>query len=172
VNATVELAYQVPRIAALGDARSGTTVTPTSARAGEVHNQVPASAYVDIDVRAISERELRRVDAALRALRAVLPGASLHLDGRIDRGPLPADSSAALYDLAVRCAGEVGISVPGRAVAGGGSDGNFTAAAGLPTLDGLGAVGGNAHAEGEWLDAGHLAGRTALVAQMLQVLAR
>jgi glutamate carboxypeptidase len=171
VNATVELALQVPGIAALGDARSGTTVTPTSARAGEVHNQVPASAHVDIDVRAVSEQELRRVDDSLRGLRPVLPDASLHLDGGIDRGPLSAESSAALYDLAARCADDIGIPVPGRASAGGGSDGNFTAGAGLPTLDGLGAVGGNAHAEGEWMDARHLAGRTALVARMLQVLA-
>lgn len=172
LNATVELAHQVPRIVALGDAVNGTTVTPTSARAGEVHNQVPASAHVDIDVRAVSERELRRVDEALRALCPEMPGVSLSLDGGIDRGPLSAESSAALYDLAARSAHEIGIPVPGRALAGGGSDGNFTAADGLPTLDGLGAVGGNAHAEGEWLDARHLAGRTALVARMLQVLAR
>jgi glutamate carboxypeptidase len=170
VNATVELAHQVPGIVALGDADRGTSVTPTTARAGEVHNQVPGSARLDIDVRATTEEELRRVDEALRALSPVLPGASLQLDGGIDRGPLRPERSDALYELARRCATEIGIPVPGRAYAGGASDGNFTANAGVPTLDGLGAVGGNAHAEGEWMSCGHLAGRTALVARMLEVL--
>jgi len=170
VNALVELAAQVTSIHGLQDAVAGTTVTPTVATAGTTTNTVPATAEVSVDVRAWSAEEQTRVDSALRALTPRLPGASLELLGGVNRPPLEAVASAPLMRLAARCAAELGIDLPpGRAV-GGGSDGNFTAALGVPTLDGIGAVGHGAHAAGERAFVPALTDRAALVARLLQEL--
>ncbi|MFW3172656.1 M20 family metallopeptidase [Geodermatophilus sp. CPCC 206100] len=170
VNALVELAAQVAALAALGDPAAGTTVTPTVARAGTTTNTVPATAETALDVRAWTAAEQQRVDDALRALTPTLDGAALQLLGGVNRPPLEAAASTALMALAARCAAELGFALPdGRAV-GGGSDGNFTAGIGVPTLDGLGAVGAGAHARGERVSVPALAERTALVARLLQVL--
>lgn len=170
VNALVELAGQIGTITALQDDAAGTTVTPTVAKAGTTTNTVPASAEVAVDVRAWTAGEQDRVHAALRALTPLLPGARLELHGGVNRPPLEAAASAALAELAVRCAGELGLDLPlGRAV-GGGSDGNFTAGLGVPTLDGMGAVGSGAHVRGERASVSALAERALLVARLLQYL--
>jgi glutamate carboxypeptidase len=170
VNALVELAAQVTAIHGLQDDAAGTTVTPTVATAGTTTNTVPSTAEVAVDVRAWTAEEQARVDAALRALVPRLPGASLELLGGVNRPPLEALASASLAQLAARCAVELGIDLPpGRAV-GGGSDGNFTAGLGVPTLDGMGAVGSGAHAPGERASVAALADRAVLVARLLQEL--
>jgi glutamate carboxypeptidase len=170
VNALVELAAQVTAIHAVQDEGRGTTVTPTVASAGTTTNTVPATAEVAVDVRAWTAEEQDRVDAALRALTPRLPGASLELLGGPNRPPLEAVASAPLMELAARCAAEMGVALPpGRAV-GGGSDGNFTAGLGVPTLDGMGAVGAGAHALGERASVSALADRAVLVARILQEL--
>lgn len=170
VNATVELARQVGTVAALADAGLGTTVTPTTARSGDVANQVPAWASLDVDVRASSMGELERVDRAIQALRATLPGALVRVEGGVDSGPLPREASAELFTLATRTADALGIGPLRERPAGGTSDGNHTAGIGVPTLDGLGGVGGNAHAEGEWIDITAVPERTALVFHLLRIL--
>jgi len=167
VNATVELAHQVARIVELGRPADGTTVTPTAARAGEVSNQVPAHASVAVDVRASSQDELIRVDRMMRGLRPVLDGAELSTSGGISCQPLNPEPARWLYELARRCCVELGLDEVGQASAGGTSDGNHTAAVGTPTLDGLGAVGGNAHAEGEWLEVSAMPDRAALLSRVL-----
>lgn len=170
VNAIVELAAQVPALGRLADGDRGTTVTPTVARAGTTTNTVPAAAEIALDVRAWTAAEQQRVDAGLRSLRPTLPGAALEVLGGVNRPPLEEAASTALMALASRCAADLGLSLPpGRAV-GGGSDGNFTAGLGVPTLDGMGAVGAGAHAVGERASVSALAERTALLTCLLRAL--
>jgi glutamate carboxypeptidase len=170
INATVELAHQVLAVTALADPALGTTVTPTLLSAGTSVNTVPAAGEFAIDVRASSAAEQQRVDSALRALRPVLPGATLTLSGAPNRPPMPESASAALFALAQQVAARLGQPALRGVAVGGGSDGNFTAGAGTPTLDGLGAVGGGAHAEHEHVLVAALAPRTALLAALVDEL--
>jgi glutamate carboxypeptidase len=144
----------------------GTTVTPTVASAGTTMNVVPEEASVQIDVRCATPDEQVRVDRAIRALARVLPGATLTVDGGPNRPPMPASSSAELFALACRLAP---FAVDGVEV-GGGSDGNFTAGVGTPTLDGLGAVGDGAHARHEWTDLAAMPARVDLVRGLVREL--
>lgn len=171
VNAAVEAAYQVLAVLAIGDSGAGTTVTPTRLRAGTTSNTVPASARFDVDVRILTAAEQDRVDAAMRGLRARLPGAAIELSGGPDRGPLPLSASQQLFERAARLAVDLGLDPLTSAVVGGVSDGNLAAAVGTPTLDGLGAVGGGAHADDEHVLVAELPHRirllSALVADLL-----
>ncbi|MBZ5739157.1 M20/M25/M40 family metallo-hydrolase [Nocardioides mangrovi] len=171
VNATLELAHQALAVAELGRPEAGTTVTPTVLAAGTTTNTVPAGGSFSVDVRATTLAEQERVDAAMRALSPVLPGAELVVTGGINRPPLAAADSAALYDRVRALAVRRGLPVPGSAAVGGASDGNFTAGVGTPTLDGLGAVGGGAHAADEHVLVDEIPSRTlllhALVADLL-----
>jgi glutamate carboxypeptidase len=170
VNATVELAHQVLRIAALTNLAAGTTVTPTLAHAGTTTNTVPAGARLAVDVRTRSVAEQRRVDDAIRELTAVLPGAVLDVTGGPNRAPLEAAASAVLFARARALAHSLGLPPLTAAAVGGASDGNLTAGTGTPTLDGLGAVGGGAHADDEHVLLEFLAGRTALLGALLAEL--
>ncbi|MEU9887421.1 M20 family metallopeptidase [Sphaerisporangium sp. NPDC051011] len=171
VNALVELAHVVLAVAALGDQEAGTTVTPTVARAGTTTNSVPDVAHVDVDVRAWRLEELHRVESGLSRIRASLPGASVELAGGVNRAPLERARSAGLLETARGVARAAGLPLLGEAAVGGGSDGNFTAALGVPTLDGLGPAGGGAHARHEWVDTRALGERAALVAGLIRALA-
>jgi glutamate carboxypeptidase len=163
VNATLELAHQALAVAALGDEAAGTTVTPTLARAGTTTNTVPAGGSFAVDVRVRSLAEQERVDEAMRALRPVLDEAVVSVLGGPNRPPLEAASSAALLARARGVAVRLGLAEPTAAAVGGASDGNFTAGVGTPTLDGLGAAGGGAHADDEHVLVSELPGRTALL---------
>jgi glutamate carboxypeptidase len=163
VNATLELAHQALAVAGLTDLAAGTTVTPTLARAGTTTNTVPAAGSIAVDVRVRSLVEQRRVDAAMRGLRPVLAGATVDVLGGPNRPPLEGASSAALLARARAVAVRLGLPEPTAAAVGGASDGNFTAGVGTPTLDGLGAAGGGAHADDEHVLADELPGRTALL---------
>jgi glutamate carboxypeptidase len=170
INALVGLAGVVRTIASLGDAGSGTTVTPTTAHAGTASNVVPAEAVVDVDVRTATDDESVRVDTAMHALRCDLDGATVRVIGGPNRPPMPTSSSARLHELARRLSGELGLGeLPGAHV-GGGSDGNFTAGVGTPTLDGLGAVGAGAHAEGEHVLIPAMPDRATLLAALIDEL--
>ncbi|MCU1587369.1 MAG: hypothetical protein JWN31_862 [Frankiales bacterium] len=171
-NAGVELARQVLGVLELADAAVGTTVTPTVMAAGTTTNTVPARAQVAIDVRACEPPEQERVDRALRALVATTPGTSLELLGGINRPPLAAASSADLLVLARKVAADLGMPALQDVAVGGGSDGNFTAGIGVPTLDGLGAVGDGAHAEGEHVLLAAMPERSALVRELVRELRR
>ncbi|MFE3684645.1 M20 family metallopeptidase [Streptomyces sp. NPDC059095] len=165
VNALLEAAHQVLDIAALGRPEIGTTVTPTVATAGTLDNVVPAHATVVVDVRVESAEEKARVEAAFAALGPHLAEARITVEGAIGRPPMPEAASAELFALARQLApGIEGVAV------GGGSDGNFTAALGVPTLDGLGAVGGGAHADHEYLLVDTMAERANLVTGLVTAL--
>ncbi len=163
VNAGLELAHQLLSLAAVADPLAGTTVTPTLLAAGSTTNTVPATATAALDVRAATEAEQLRVDETLHAAKPVLAGARLELRGGPNRPPLPATASADLVARARRLADALGLSPLHDVAVGGGSDGNFTAGVGVPTLDGLGAVGDGAHAEGEYVLVAAMAERAALV---------
>lgn len=169
-NALIELAHQVLHLEALARPEMGTTVTPTVAGAGTTTNTVPAVAYVDVDVRVASGAEQQRVDQAMHALSATVAGTAVVVSGGPNRPPLPAFSSAALAARAVGLAAELGLGPLATCEVGGGSDGNFTAALGVPTLDGLGAVGDGAHARGEHVLVSAMPERAALVAALLEDL--
>jgi glutamate carboxypeptidase len=166
VNSTVELAHQVLAVQSLADPELGTTVVPTRMTAGTTTNTVPAAGEFAIDVRARTAAEQQRVDAALGALTPVLPGARIVVEGGPNRPPMEASASQALYTRAAKLAGELGLPPLNWAAVGGASDGNFTAGVGTPTLDGLGAVGGGAHAAGEHVVVAEIPRRAALVAAL------
>lgn len=170
VNATVEAAYQVLAGAALADVAAGTTVTPTLLAGGTTANTVPAAARVTFDVRAATQQEMQRVHASLLAVRPRSPEATVTVSVDGLRAPLEERMSADLFARAQRHASSLGLGELTGAAVGGGSDGNITAGLGIPTLDGLGAVGGNPHAEGEWASAAALASRSALVAALVREL--
>ncbi|MGW7046859.1 M20 family metallopeptidase [Streptomyces avermitilis] len=165
VNALIEAAHQVLDIAALGRPGVGTTVTPTVASAGTQDNVVPAQATVFVDVRVESAEEKERVEAAFASLTPHLDGAQVSVQGAVGRPPMPESASAGLMAVAQRLAP----GIQGTAV-GGGSDGNFTAALGVPTLDGLGAVGGGAHADHEFLLVDTMTQRAQLVAGLVDTI--
>jgi len=169
-NATVELARQVLAIEGLGDAAAGTTVTPTAARSGTTTNTVPAAAALAVDVRVRTLAEQDRVDRAMRSLAPVLPGAGVDVRGGPNRPPLEAAASAALFERAQALGVRLGLPQLTSAAVGGASDGNFTAGVGTPTLDGLGAVGGGAHAEDEHVLVDALPGRLALLRALVEEL--
>ena len=171
VNATIELSHQIQAVAELADPTRGTTVTPTRTRGGTTSNTVPAHASFTVDVRARTSAEQQRTHEAILALRPRIDGAAVSVDGGINRPPLAPESSAELFARAARIAERLGIRPLRQMAVGGASDGNFTAGVGTPTLDGLGAVGGGAHADDEHVVVAELPDRTrlltALVAELL-----
>jgi glutamate carboxypeptidase len=169
VNALHELTLQVARLMRLNDSRRGITVNPTMAQAGTRSNVIPAEARLTLDLRAETLADMRRVERKLKALRPILPGAHVQVEGGFSRPPLERHASAALFSHASKLADQLGFSI-GECLAGGASDGNFTAALGVPTLDGLGAVGDGAHSTGEQVIVSALPERAALLAALLATL--
>lgn len=169
INALVEAAALVTAATTWGDPGLATTVTPTTARAGVTDNTVPDRAVVGIDARAWSHDEQVRVDDLIRGWEPIHPQAQLRVvAGGINRPAMTA--SEHLLDLAVIAASSLGLSDPGHRAVGGGSDGNFTAAIGAPTLDGLGAVGDGAHADHEWASVEGMRERAALLATLIDLV--
>ncbi|MGS0562666.1 M20/M25/M40 family metallo-hydrolase [Microbacterium aurugineum] len=170
INTTVTAAHLVVDMVGLADPALGTTVTPTLLSSGTTGNTVPDRATVMVDVRATTFAEQERVDTAIRALRVEVEGATLVVHGGVNRPPLEAAASADLFARAAELAAELGQPpLVGMAV-GGASDGNFTAGAGVPTLDGLGAVGGGAHARDEHAEVSAIPPRTLLLAALVREL--
>jgi glutamate carboxypeptidase len=167
VNASLEMARQMLDVAMLADDALGTTVTPTLAAGGSTVNTVPAHAEFAVDSRAASVAEQQRVEAAMHRLEPHDTEARLAVQGGINRAPMPLDASRALFERAQSIAASLQLTPLRGVEAPGGSDGQFCCAVGTPTLDGLGAVGGNAHAEGEWVDLASMAERTALLAALI-----
>ncbi|MFG1707932.1 M20 family metallopeptidase [Nonomuraea sp. M3C6] len=167
-NAGIELAHQILAIAALGS--GATTVTPTVLSGGTALNTVPAAASVGVDVRVAEVSEQARVDAAMRSLVPVVPGTHLEILGGPNRPPLESAMSASLYALAQDVAAGLGMEPLTSASVGGASDGNFTAGVGCPTLDGLGAVGGGAHADHEHVLVAEMPRRTALLRALISAV--
>jgi glutamate carboxypeptidase len=170
INAGIEVAHQILAVAALADPDRGTTVVPTALSAGTTTNTVPAAATVAVDARVWDAAEQDRVDRAVRSLGPVLADARIRIGGGINRPPLEAAASAELFELADAVARKLGIGPLTRAAVGGASDGNFTAGLGIPTLDGLGAVGGGAHADDEHVVVAELPRRTALLTALTETV--
>jgi glutamate carboxypeptidase len=170
LNASIELAHQILAITELGSSALGTSVTPTLAAAGTATNVVPARGSLAVDVRAWTLAEQERVDAALRTLEPMNSEIELDVRGGPNRPPMEESASAALLARAVRVAGSLGLPPVEAARVGGASDGNLTAGVGTPTLDGLGAVGGGAHAAHEFVSVDRLVDRTQLVAGLVHDL--
>ena len=167
-SAVSELARQIPHIEALGDSVAGTSVNVGTIRGGTRPNVVAAEAEATIDIRFTTAAAAARVVAALRSLSPHDPRTSLTLTGGVDRPPL--ERSAGVIELfrdAQAVAAAMGRNL-GEGAAGGGSDGNLTAAIGVPTLDGLGAVGAGAHATDEHVIIDELPWRAALLAGLLR----
>ncbi len=166
-SALVELAHLVLALTALGDDALGTTVTPTVATAGTTTNVVAEEADLRVDVRVPTLAEAERVDAAVRAYVPRDPRVRVSVSGGLNRPPMePNEANQALLRRAQGLAAAAGWQVEG-AVVGGGSDGNFTSALGVPTLDGLGSVGGGAHTREEHVRVGETLDRLGLLASLL-----
>ena len=170
INALVELAAQVQKIVAIAQPEIGTTVTPTIASAGTTENVVPAAAQITVDVRVNVVSEKARVESAFSALQPTVSGATISVSGSINRPPMHESASTTLYAVAQSVAQGIGITNLQGIAVGGGSDGNFTAAIGVPTLDGLGACGGGAHAETEYIKVSKMGERAALAAAITRAL--
>ena len=169
VSAVLELAEQLLAIEqlALGP---DVSITACMAGGGALANVVPEAAWALLDVRVPTLADAARVEAALRALPPRRAGTHLGLSGGLERPPLERTPGVVrLYEMARSVAAELGTDL-GEGASGGVSDGNFTAALGVPTLDGLGAIGGGAHALDEHVDIAALAPRAALVAGLLAQL--
>jgi glutamate carboxypeptidase len=169
-NALIELAHQVLAISSLADPSKGTSVTPTVAQAGTAINVVPASARIDVDVRVLSIAEQDRIAKAMRELPPRTPGITLTIDADENRPPMEPSSATDLFARAQRLASGLGLPPIEGVTVGGASDGNITAAAGCPTLDGLGAAGDGAHAENEHVVLSEMAPRAALLAVLVEEL--
>lgn len=175
INATIEAAHQVlaiAGIAAAADAAPGPllgapTVTPTLLSAGTGRNTVPERACISVDVRAPTRQAQNRIDDLMRGLTPRTPGARLEVQGGRGRPPLEPESSSALFALATQIARDLGHDPLRGLAVGGASDGNYTAAAGCPTLDGLGAVGGGAHADDEHALVNQMIPRTQLLVHLI-----
>lgn len=166
VNAIEELAQQISRIHGWRDLGRGTTVAACIIDGGTRTNVIPERARAVLDLRALKISDMRRLEQRLRALRPILPGARLEIRGGFSRPPLERKVSSALFAHAKSLAAQIGFALAECSV-GGGSDGNFTAALGVPTLDGLGAVGDGAHSTHEHVIVRSMPERAALLAALL-----
>jgi glutamate carboxypeptidase len=167
-SAIVELAAQITKISKLIDLRRGLTLNVGTIQGGTRVNVVPAEASASIDVRIARMKDAAGIERQLKQLKPVNRKCKLEISGGLNRPPMERTKSIAeLYKKAAGIAKELGWKLEEAAV-GGGSDGNFTAGLGIPTLDGLGAVGEGAHAAHESVDIASLPRRAALLAGLLE----
>jgi len=170
VNAIVELSHQVVRLAAMNDHERGVTVSVGLMNGGTALNVVPAEATAKADVRFWTPEDGERIVNKIRTLKPVLEDAQLEITGGINRPPMPrSEKNIALFEHAKTLATEIGFDLK-DAVVGGGSDGNFTAAMGVPTLDGLGVDGAGAHADHEHILISDIPRRAALLTRLMQTV--
>jgi len=167
-SAILELARQIEKVSAFTDLKRGTTVNVGVIGGGSKSNVIPAEAWAEIDVRFARRADGPRIEKRFAALKATPnSGCTVRLDGGINRPPMERTrGTMALFRRAQALAGQLDWELT-EAGTGGGSDGNFTSALGVPTLDGMGAVGEGAHAMHESVLVEHIAPRTALLAAML-----
>jgi glutamate carboxypeptidase len=170
VSAIVELARQIERIMQLANHEQGTTLNVGVVHGGTASNVVAAHAFAQIDVRVTNAAETARIDTALLGLRPQLDGARVEVKSTERRPPLERGPHVlALYERVRAIARELEFDMP-EGSSGGGSDGSFTAAMGIPTLDGLGPDGGGAHAIDEHVVVADLPLRLALFTRVLESL--
>ncbi len=166
INAIHELARQLARIGGWNDFRRGVTINAGVIEGGTRTNVIPESARAVLDLRALRVSDMRRLESRLHALRPFHRGARLEMIGGFGRPPLERKMSASLFARAKSLAKQMNLSL-GECTVGGGSDGNHTGALGIPTLDGLGAVGDGAHSSREHVLINTMPARAALLAALL-----
>jgi glutamate carboxypeptidase len=165
-SAVVELAQQIARIAGFTNLKSGITVNPGVIIGGTRSSVIASRAETLVDIRVPRARDAAALDKKFRALRTFDKRCSIEVSGGLNRPPMERNAGIAkLFGLARGCAAELGVTLE-ESSTGGGSDGNFTAALGVPTLDGIGAVGEGAHAAHESVLVDRLADRVALLAKL------
>lgn len=170
VSAIDELARLVLDLHGYTNVETGTTVNVGVVEGGTAGNVVAGSARASVNLRAVDEQEARRMEAEILGIEPHNEGAEVKVSGGMKRPPMErSESTAKLLEHARRLAGEMGFELEEH-MSGGGSDGNFCAALGTPTLDGLGAVGKGAHAWSEHILVERMPERAALVARLLQTL--
>lgn len=168
INAIEEIAHQIITIQDFTNYATGTTLSAGVMQGGTQTNVVPEQAWVDVDVRVITIDEKEKISEKMNNLKPYLPGARIEVTGGIERPPLERSAEiGALFTRAKSLASEMGISLT-EASTGGASDGNFTAAVGVPTLDGMGVVGEGIHATDEYALLSSLPERAAILAAMLR----
>ncbi|MGA8940818.1 MAG: M20 family metallopeptidase [Acidobacteriaceae bacterium] len=166
-SAVREMARLVEKVSGFTDLSKGLTVNVGVVAGGTRSNVVAAECVAEVDVRIAKASDAARVERMFRGLRVTDKACRLTVTGGINRPPMERKAgTVALFRLAKKLAGEMGLELE-EAATGGGSDGNFTAAMGVATLDGMGAVGAGAHAAHEHLVVGHLVERTALLAGVI-----
>ena len=169
-SAIVEIARQVERIAGFTDVRRGLTVNPGVISGGTRTNVVAAEARAEVDIRVARLGDAPALDKKIRGLRPFDKRCSIEVQGGLNRPPMERTAAiAGLFALARKLAKDLGVQLQ-ESASGGGSDGNFTAALGVPTLDGLGGVGEGAHALNESILINRIADRTALLAMLVSSL--
>lgn len=166
VNAITELARQLLRVEEMADPKRGLTLTVGVIEGGTRTNVVPELAQARIDVRVPRPADARRIEQRVRSLKPLHPEARLVIEGGVNRPPLERVRAAALFEQARELGRKMGLELE-EGSTGGGSDGNFTAALGIPTLDGLGGVGDGAHARHEHVVIRELPRRAALLAALI-----
>jgi len=170
VNAVVEMARQIERIANFTRLKRGITVSPGVLQGGTRSNVVPAECHVEVDVRTPSVAAQRYLERQFASLKPFDKRCSIEVAGGLNRPPMERSAGVRrLFQIARALGAELGLALE-ESSSGGGSDGNFTAALGVPTLDGLGAVGEGAHALHESILVNRIADRTALLAKLVAAL--
>jgi glutamate carboxypeptidase len=170
VNAILELARQIERISSFTELKKGLTVSVGVVSGGSRTNVVPAEASAQVDVRIARMKDAAGIDKKMRSLRPFNRKGKIEITGGINRPPMERTAGVtALYEQAKAIAHDLGWKL-GEAAVGGGSDGNFTAGLGIPTLDGLGAVGDGAHAPHEHILISELPRRAALLAGLIEAV--
>jgi glutamate carboxypeptidase len=169
-NAIVEMARQLERIAGFTQIERGVTVSPGVIQGGTRSNVVPAECRAEVDIRVPRDRDRVYLEKKFASLKPFDKRCAIEVTGGLNRPPMERSAGVRkLYRTAERLAAELGVTLQESAT-GGGSDGNFTAALGVPTLDGLGAVGEGAHAPNESILINRIADRTALLAKLVCTL--
>ncbi len=168
VSAIEEISRQIQCLHRLTDHERGVTVNVGTVRGGTRGNVVAAAAQAEVDLRVSALDDAREMEETILGLQASLDGAEVTMTGGIDRPPLERSPGVVLlFEKARELAAELGFEL-GEGAAGGGSDGNITAGLGVPTLDGLGAVGDGAHASHEHVELSEMPKRAALLARLLE----
>ena len=169
-SAIVEMARQIERIAGFTSLDRGITVSPGVIHGGTRSNVIAAACAAEIDVRFPKARDARYLERQFASLKPFDKRCAIDVTGGMNRPPLERSAGVrALYRKARALAAKIGVEL-GESAAGGGSDGNFTAALGVPTLDGLGAVGEGAHASNESILIDRMADRVALLSRLVASL--
>ncbi len=170
VSAIEEMARQIQRLHSFTDYEAGTTVNVGQVSGGTRPNVVAAECTARVDVRACTQEEGQAIERRIASIEPLLEGAQVEVSGGFERPPMErTETIVQLFERARDLGEELGLEIT-EAGTGGASDGNFTAAMGVPTLDGLGAVGAGGHALDEWIRVDRMVERSALLVRLLQDL--